>query len=225
MVNLLSAWRIILRSTRRTANGIPALPSYCNHLHGKFGRESAKHRDTQAKRVVQICGWYFCHLDTWWHLPGEVPPTPKPTEPLFHFIMEEEKNDQLPFLDVLVCRAKDKLRTSVYHKPTYTDRYINYNSHNHSGVFRGAILCVRDRAYNVCDETSHTAEFKHLHKILALNGYPTHLVKGTLKRSLNPAHKSSNEQSRVNQRENGKNTCLFLIFEVWVRRSREFVTP
>ena len=71
---------------------------------------------------------------------------------LFPFLqtMEEEKDAQLPFLDVLVCRVKDnQFITSVYHKPTHTDRCINYNSHHHSGVFRGTIHCLRDRACNV----------------------------------------------------------------------------
>ena len=69
-----------------------------------------------------------------------------------------ESENQLPFLDVLVRREGNRLRTSVYRKPTHTDRYINFNSHHHPRVLRGTIQCLKDRAYHVCDSTSRTAE-------------------------------------------------------------------
>ena len=55
------------------------------------------------------------------------------------FTIEEEKENQLPFLDVQVRRDGNHLRTSVYCKPTHTDRYINFHSHHHSRVLRGTI--------------------------------------------------------------------------------------
>ena len=47
------------------------------------------------------------------------------------FTKEEEKGNKLPFLDVMVERCGRKMRTSVYRKPTHTDRYIHYTSHHH----------------------------------------------------------------------------------------------
>ena len=48
------------------------------------------------------------------------------------FTMEEELDAQIPFLDVMVNRSRNKTqaRTSVYRKPPHTDRHTNYNS-NH----------------------------------------------------------------------------------------------
>ena len=134
--------------------------------------------------------------------------------PSIQFTMEEEKDDQLPFLDVLVCRAKDKLRTSVYRRPTHTDSYIKTPTTipEFSEVQYSA--SDRDRVYNVCDETSRTAELKHLHNILVLNGYPTHLTRGTLRRK---TKSSTQEQQRAVQgtpEDERKNACSFLIFEV-----------
>ena len=40
------------------------------------------------------------------------------------FTVEEEKDDQLPFLDVLVTKEGGRLLTSVYWKPTHTERYV-----------------------------------------------------------------------------------------------------
>ena len=45
-----------------------------------------------------------------------------------------------PFLDVLVTRDEHRLSTSEHHKPTHTDGYIPYNSHDHPRVLTG----VRD---------------------------------------------------------------------------------
>ena len=42
--------------------------------------------------------------------------------------VEEEHNGQLPFLDTLVTRDNGFLITSVY-KPTHTDKYLDYTSH------------------------------------------------------------------------------------------------
>ena len=90
---------------------------------------------------------------------------------MIEFTIEEERENQLPFLDVLVSREGNHLRMAVYRKPTHTDRYINFNSHHHFRVLRGTVQCLRDRAYNVCDTTSWVAKLKHLHGVFAMNRY------------------------------------------------------
>ena len=54
-------------------------------------------------------------------------------EPKIQFTVAEEKDDQLPFLDVRVSKEGGRLLTSVYWKPTRTERYIPYHSHHHPG--------------------------------------------------------------------------------------------
>lgn len=78
------------------------------------------------------------------------------------FTIEEEKEEKIPFLDVLVRRERNKLQTSVYRKPTHTDRYIQFSSHHHPRILRGVIQCLRDRALNVCDGKSKPTELKYL---------------------------------------------------------------
>lgn len=46
------------------------------------------------------------------------------------FTIEYETNDSLPFLDVLVKRSGHKIETSVYRKPTNSNRYLNFYSHH-----------------------------------------------------------------------------------------------
>ena len=44
-----------------------------------------------------------------------------------HFTREEEKDAQLPFLDVMIKRTeKGKLETSVYRKSTHMDQILNF---------------------------------------------------------------------------------------------------
>ena len=44
--------------------------------------------------------------------------------PAIQFTVEQETDDQLPFLDVLVMRDEDKkLKTAIHRKKTHTDRY------------------------------------------------------------------------------------------------------
>ena len=72
------------------------------------------------------------------------------------------------------------LSTSVYRKPTHTDRYIPFNSHHHPRVLTGVMRGMRNRALQVCDDTSRPAEMQHLEEVFTANGFPEQLVKKTL---------------------------------------------
>ena len=44
------------------------------------------------------------------------------------FTYEKESNNSLPFLDILISRSENGFKTSVYHKPTFSGVYSNFNS-------------------------------------------------------------------------------------------------
>ena len=47
------------------------------------------------------------------------------------FTLEREKDRHLPFLDLNVSRGvQGNLETSVYRKPTHTDKYLAFDSHH-----------------------------------------------------------------------------------------------
>ncbi|XP_046406226.1 uncharacterized protein LOC124171132 [Ischnura elegans] len=51
--------------------------------------------------------------------------------------MQTEKDNRLPFLDILIERRADgSLGHSVYRKPTHTDLYLNGRSHHHPAILR-----------------------------------------------------------------------------------------
>ena len=50
--------------------------------------------------------------------------------PDIQFTREVEENGQLPFLDCLISRDENTLRTTVYRKPNHTDRLLDESSYN-----------------------------------------------------------------------------------------------
>ena len=48
--------------------------------------------------------------------------------PNLKFTSEKEVNGSLPFLDVLISQNKEGFTTTVYHKPTFSGVYSNFNS-------------------------------------------------------------------------------------------------
>ena len=58
-----------------------------------------------------------------------------------NFTKELEKLGQLAFLAASVQQTKDGfLATSVYSKPTHTDRYLHYSSHHSKGLCGSYII-------------------------------------------------------------------------------------
>lgn len=132
--------------------------------------------------------------------------------PSIKFTMEEERENQLPFLDVLVRKeGNNHLRTSVYRKPTHTDRYINFNSHHYPRVLRGTVQCLRDRAHNVCDTSSRSAELRHLHNVFAMIGYPKRLTRRTLRQK--PGAKQPTQEGE----ETGDEECEKPLFIPYIK--------
>ena len=70
--------------------------------------------------------------------------------PLITFMIEKETEGKIAFLDVQLEKKGTKVHTSVFHKRTHMDRYLNFDSHP-ARVKRDIIQCLRHRAEKVCD--------------------------------------------------------------------------
>ncbi|CAM9791836.1 unnamed protein product, partial [Heterosigma akashiwo] len=91
-----------------------------------------------------------------------------------------EKFGQLPFLDVLVVKNEDgSFTTTVYRKPTHSDRYLHWTSNNHPVKNKlPGIRTLVYRATHYCSTASlKMAELAHLRKNFADNGYLEEFVK------------------------------------------------
>ena len=100
------------------------------------------------------------------------------------FTMETEKEQRLPFLDVMVIKdtLNNTLTTSVFRKPTHTNRYLHYNSHHHPRIKAGIISCLKHRALTICSNTHIRKELDHLSDVFLTNGYPPRVIHNTLNR-------------------------------------------
>ncbi|VDN43340.1 unnamed protein product [Dibothriocephalus latus] len=88
--------------------------------------------------------------------------------------MEEEKDCQMPFLDVLVCRKDGgELKTTVYRKATNTSRILSYLSNHPVSHERSCVRALYRRVETHCSEPADKkADVQYLWKLFTMNGYP-----------------------------------------------------
>ncbi len=64
------------------------------------------------------------------------------------------------------------LTSTVYRKPTHTDRYLHFKFHHPNHVKREIVRCLYQRARRVTNMSENLKEEeKHLHKVLQSDGY------------------------------------------------------
>nr|VZH90247.1 unnamed protein product [Spirometra erinaceieuropaei] len=98
--------------------------------------------------------------------------------PDIQFTMEEEENNELAFLDVLVCR-KDcgELKTKVFRKATNTMQVLNFNSNHPLSHKRSCVRTLYRRVETHCSEPEDKiAELQYLRRVFKANGYPRNFV-------------------------------------------------
>ena len=94
-------------------------------------------------------------------------------EPSIQFTLEREKDRHLPFLDWKVSRGvQGNLETSVFRKPTHTDKYLAFDSHHpisHKKSVAKTLLRWADCLPSSLD--SKAEERKCVSNVLKANGY------------------------------------------------------
>lgn len=87
------------------------------------------------------------------------------------FTHEEETDQKLPFLDIEIIRKDDgTLLTNWYHKPTWSGRYLNYNSHLPATYKRNTISLFTRKILELSDPPFHRSNFDLLRSTLQKNG-------------------------------------------------------
>ncbi|KFD59750.1 hypothetical protein M514_28070 [Trichuris suis] len=67
------------------------------------------------------------------------------------FTMEVESQSRLSFLDILILKGSSSLHTTVYRKPTHSDKYLHFNSHHPKSAKIGVISNLVNRALSICE--------------------------------------------------------------------------
>ena len=97
--------------------------------------------------------------------------------PNIKFTIEKEKNNQLPFLDILNDSSSNKFVTSVYRKPTYTGLLTNYNSFTSPNYKKGLIKTLIDRTFHINSTWSgFHYDILNLKSVLQKNEFPLKLI-------------------------------------------------
>ena len=92
--------------------------------------------------------------------------------------MEEKQQGSLPFMDVRFIRElHGGLQTEVYQKPTHTNRYIQFDSHQHTQVKSSVVQCLANRAIMIgSSKEKQLKELRRIKTVMASNGYPRKFV-------------------------------------------------
>ena len=102
------------------------------------------------------------------------------------FTYEKESSNSLPFLDILISRSENGFKTSVYHKPTFSGVYSNFNSFIYVQYKIGLIFTLLFRTFSIVSDFSRFhAEVSHLKDILRKTAFPIKLVENCIKTFLN----------------------------------------
>ena len=100
---------------------------------------------------------------------------------------EIEENGKIPFLDCLVTRDNNELRTTIYRKPTHTDRLLDQSSHNPTSHEATTILTLTRRAQLVCySPDSLTDVIKYLDNVFKKNNYNQDFIRHNTYRNSEP---------------------------------------
>ncbi|XP_067685323.1 uncharacterized protein [Haliotis asinina] len=99
--------------------------------------------------IHPVC-WYRKVDDTFVILRKDQDPTSllqhlNTQHPRIKFTMETENDNKLTFLDVFVSRdpCNKKTKTTLYRKPTHSDKYIHFNSNHPPKTKSGVISTLR----------------------------------------------------------------------------------
>ena len=115
---------------------------------------------------------------------------------------EKESNNPLPFLDILISRSENGFKISVYHKPTFSGVYSNFNSFIYDQYKIGLIFILVFRTFSIVSDLSRfCTEVSHLKEILRKNTFPIKLVDNCIKTFLNKTFLHTPDALTVEKKE------------------------
>ena len=85
--------------------------------------------------------------------------------PTIKFTLETERNNCLPFLDVLIHRENNQLQYSVYRKPTNNLSYVHSYSYHDISVKKSIFVSMFIRAFRICSPPYFDSEIEIIYNI------------------------------------------------------------
>ena len=145
---------------------------------------------------------------------------PNSKHPRINFTIEPEKDDRLPFFDVIVRRHGNSFSNSVFRKPTFTGLGTSFFSHSCQTFKVNGIKTLLHRAFNVCSTAlSFQKEVSFLKDFFHNNGFPLKLIENQVEKLLSKKLDLHQLTLTVPKKP------LYLVFPYFGNKSVLFVKP
>ena len=162
------------------AMGSPLGPTFANFFMAEVEDRALTniHPSLYCRYIDDI--FVICHLDTLKLLQQEMM-----TISGMNFTIEESVDHKLPFLNVLVDTREDRVKTTVYRKPTDVGRCLNELSECPDRYKVSVIKGFLFRAKTLCSERADMLlEINRSKQILVNNGYSNKLIDDEIRKFL-----------------------------------------
>ncbi|XP_053598083.1 uncharacterized protein LOC128668677 [Microplitis demolitor] len=97
-------------------------------------------------------------------------------EKSLQFTIELENNNEISFLDTKLIKQNNRLITNWYRKPTWSGRYINFNSNHPLSQKIGIIYHLVDKAFYLGDKQFNNQNLEIIKKTLLHNDFPAEFI-------------------------------------------------
>ena len=122
--------------------------------------------------------------------------------PQIKFTMEDSLKEFL-FLDILIKNVNGQIITDIYHKPTDTQQYLHFRSHDPKNCIKSIPYTLVRRIHTIItDKNLKKTCLKEQHTTLHLRGYPTTLINKGLEFAEKNDPKRIKEPEKTQQRKN-----------------------
>lgn len=111
------------------------------------------------------------------------------------FTIEEEKNQQIPYLDTLVIRNNKRIEVDWYQKDTASGRIINYYSQHPKTIIINTAKNLINRVLTISDTRFHTKNKSKIKHILRNNNFPNNLINNLISNH-RPANQHINQKDK-----------------------------
>jgi len=132
--------------------------------------------------------------------------------PRLRFTMEVGGNS-LNFLELSLIKSEGYLIFDWFQKPTFSGRFLNYNSQHLFIHKKGTIISLIDRVIMLSHPKFHKKNFDLIIKVLIDNGYPLRLIFTTIRKRLRQKF-AQDESHKSSQKNNSDNRSVETFFTV-----------
>ena len=132
-------------------------------------------------------------------------------DPAIKFMVEgNQGNGAIPFLDFLVTpQADNSLSITVYHKPTLTDQYLQWDSHHNLSTKYSVIGTLTHRAKTTCTRPElFQKELQHLREGLVKYKYPHWTINRVQSKYINSNQEDNNNTNNLQDNNTNPNAIM-----------------